>query len=63
MVFALADACGLRTLQVREIVGLHRVGALPEGVSEVHTPPIQLLGVVRRHVGKLPEDVEVRGVS
>lgn len=40
-----------------------RVGGLPEGVSEVHTPPFQLFGVVRRHVGKLPEDVEVRGVS
>lgn len=37
--------------------------SLPEGVSEVHAPPLQLLGVVRRHVGKLPEDVEVRGVS
>lgn len=29
----------------------------------MHAPPFQLLGVVRRHVGKLPEDVEVRGVS
>lgn len=35
----------------------------PEGVSEEHAPPLQLVGVVRRHVGKLPEDVEVRGVS
>lgn len=35
---------------------------LPEGVSEVHTPPLQLLGVVRRHVGELPEDVQVGGV-
>lgn len=36
---------------------------LPEGVSEVHTPSLQLLRVVGRHVGELSEDVEVRGVS
>lgn len=36
---------------------------LPEGVSEVHTPSLQLLWVVGRHVGELSEDVEVRGVS
>lgn len=44
-------------------VGTVSGGVSPEGVAEVHAPPFQLLGVVRRHVGKLPEDVEVRGVS
>lgn len=39
-----------------------RGGVSPEGVAEVHAPAFQLLGVVGRHVGKLPEDVEVRGV-
>lgn len=38
-------------------------GGSPEGVPEVHAPPLQLLGVVGRHVGKLPEDVQVGGVS
>lgn len=38
-------------------------GGLPEGVPEVHTPSFQLLRVVGRHVGKLPEDVKVCGVS
>ena len=36
---------------------------LPEGVSEVHAPSLQLLGIVRGHVGKFSEDVQVRGVS
>lgn len=62
MIFTLADACGLRTVSSKRLLWF-RVGGLPEGVSEVHTPPFQLFGVVRRHVGKLPEDVEVRGVS
>lgn len=36
---------------------------LPEGVAEVNAPALQLLGVVRRHVGKLAEDVQIRGVA
>lgn len=36
---------------------------LPEGVSEVDAPSLELLGVVRGHVGEFPEDVQVRGVS
>lgn len=58
MILVLADGRSLGTVQAGEIVAV-----LPEGVSEVHTPPFQLLGVVRRHVGELPEDVQVRGVS
>lgn len=42
---------------------LRLVCRLPEGVSEVDAPPFQLLRVVRSHVGKLSEDIEVRGVS
>lgn len=57
------DILGPGTFQVCELVGAQTVGGLPEGVSEVHAPPFQLLGVVGRHVGKLPEDVEICGVS
>lgn len=42
---------------------LQTLGGLPEGVSEVHTPPFQLLWVVWCHVGKFPEDVKVCGVT
>lgn len=52
---------GCCTFQVNVFVPLQ--AELPEGVSEVHTPSLQLLWVVGRHVGELSEDVEVRGVS
>lgn len=45
------------------LVALRVFSGLPEGVSEVHAPTLQLLWVVGRHVGKLPEDVKVCGVS
>lgn len=57
---------GCCTFQVNVFVPLQAAGSwaeLPEGVSEVHTPSLQLLWVVGRHVGELSEDVEVRGVS
>lgn len=54
---------GCFTFQVCGSVPLWTPGGLPEGVSEVNTPSLQLLRVVGRHVGEFSEDVEVRGVS
>lgn len=54
---------GCFTFQVCGSVPLWTQGGLPEGVSEVNTPSLQLLRVVGRHVGEFSEDVEVRGVS
>lgn len=39
------------------------LGGLPEGVSEVNAPSLELLRVVGGHVGEFSEDVEVCGVS
>lgn len=36
---------------------------LPEGVTEVNAPPFQLLRIVGGHVGKLTENIQVRGVT
>lgn len=45
------------------LLPLQMLVGLPEGVSEMHTPSLQLLWVVGCHVGKFSEDVEVCGVS
>ena len=42
---------------------LYGEALLAEGVAEVNAPALQLLGVVRGHVGELPEDVQIRGVA
>lgn len=54
---------GLCAFQVWGVAPLQMLGGLPEGVPEVHTPSLQLLWVVGRHVGELSEDVQVGGVS
>lgn len=45
------------------LLGGRPLGGLPEGVSEMDTPSLELLRVVGGHVGEFSEDVEVCGVS
>lgn len=46
-----------------DLPDISSIRGLPEGVSEMYTPPLQLLWVVGGHVRKLSEDVQVSSVS